>query len=712
MESKLIAKVTICLNKALAALVDVIRMDKTERKIRLAYDCAWVDVDKLNIFASDGHRMEVRQINVVSKSQKGLTLPIPSKQFKELCKTCDKGDKEFTFELYQEGSAQYWYGKFGEIEVKVNAIMPKYLAVLPKVDLNRITSISDKRWAILKKDLKNAVKELKKETGAKEFSVYILHICYQDKITFIIRPLDWELYDYKEKKIVAGTDNLGSVSSENSWGVKTQLISILTLNTFNLLLPSTWAKFIAWCGLGKCGLFTPLYHDEYDSDWITRDGYIKYSLNSNEEDNLLALAVLQDTDKLGDEITPVIPLEETTGKTGKEDKPKQKKDMKQLDMRQASVYCGTYKKYNSGSLEGAWINLANYSSAKEFYTKCAEIHKDEEYPEFMFQDTEHLPSEMYTEDSIYSDYWTVMEEVKTWAPEKEDAFCEFLDENGYPADSEALEEFLDSYTKQPKEGRTEQPIKGLHAEVIEGGIGIVADETKYTFMHRKEMKECGAKWNKETKQWQATDEESIKKLTDWLAGKLVIQVDERTDTKEEKFECDLQKFLNTQSECWRDYYRKKCVAAVEFTPGHYLLFEKKEIKKEFCFGYSDFGQGPTQEEATRECNSISPKYVKSRNMEFYQDMEDDIKTGAIRMWAGKEGQTNHTDHVMTERHFLAYIRDTEHYVSISRANNPDVYTKIEKCFEYAKKSFEKRIDSYLKKYGVSKIKAWTYWLDE
>ena len=387
--------------------------------------------------------------------------------------------------------------------------------------------------------------------------------------------------------------------------------------------------------------------------------------------------------------------------------------MKQLDMRQASVCCGTYKKYNSGSLEGAWINLANYSSAKEFYAKCAEVHKDEVYPEFMFQDAEHLPSEMYTEDSVYSDYWTVIEEVKTWAPEKENAFCEFLDNNGYPADNEALEEFLDSYINKPEEGHTE-PIKGLRAEIIEGGIGVVADEVKYTFIHRKEMKECGAKWNKESKQWQATDEESIKKLTDWLSGKLVIQVNERKDTKVEKYECDLQKFLDVQNEYWRNYFEKKYVAAVEFTPGHYLLFKKKEIEKKFCFGYSDFG-GPTEEEATKDSLSISTEFVKNRNMEYYTDIEETIKTGTVRIWAGKEGQNDHTDHIITEEHYLAYIdggRDSECYISISKKNNPDIYSKIEKCLEYAKESFEKRIDSYLKKYGVSKIKAWTYWMDE
>lgn len=33
----------------------------------------------------------------------------------------------------------------------------------------------------------------------------------------------------------------------------------------------------------------------------------------------------------------------------------------------ASVYVGTYAKYNNGSLSGAWLNLSDYSDKEEFY---------------------------------------------------------------------------------------------------------------------------------------------------------------------------------------------------------------------------------------------------------------------------------------------------------------------------------------------------------
>jgi hypothetical protein len=389
--------------------------------------------------------------------------------------------------------------------------------------------------------------------------------------------------------------------------------------------------------------------------------------------------------------------------------------MKQLDIRRAAVYCSTYKKYNSGDLGGAWINLADYSSAKEFYTKCAEIHKEEHEPEYMFQDVEYLPVELYCEDSVYSEYWTVINEVKTWPPEKEEAYCNYLEKNGFPACCDSLEDFSDNYTENQPSSADGQ-IKGLHAVLIEGGLGIEADEAKYTFAHRKEMKMCGARWNKTAKQWQCTTADSMRKIQDWLSGKLIMQVkDNNPAAKEEKYTGDFQKFLNTQNEYWQEYFTQKYVAAVEFTPNHYLLFEKKEIEKSFCFGYSDFGQGPTQKEAIKAQSAVNAKYVKERNMESWQLIQADIDTGEIRTWAGRDGESNHTDHIMTEIHFRTYVdggRDSDRYVSINKKRDPVIYGKIEKCFTYAKNSFEKRVDSYLKRYGVSKIKTWTYWMDE
>jgi len=69
------------------------------------------------------------------------------------------------------------------------------------------------------------------------------------------------------------------------------------------------------------------------------------------------------------------------------------------------VYVGTYGKYNSGSIEGEWLELEDYSSKEEFLEACAQLHKDEHDPEFMFQDYESIPLGMISESHIDAEVW-------------------------------------------------------------------------------------------------------------------------------------------------------------------------------------------------------------------------------------------------------------------------------------------------------------------
>lgn len=74
----------------------------------------------------------------------------------------------------------------------------------------------------------------------------------------------------------------------------------------------------------------------------------------------------------------------------------------------ASVYVGTYAKYNNGDLSGEWVDLSEFSSLDEFLEKCAEIHADEEGPEFMFQDTDSDYFGMIEESSINPEIFEIL----------------------------------------------------------------------------------------------------------------------------------------------------------------------------------------------------------------------------------------------------------------------------------------------------------------
>lgn len=61
------------------------------------------------------------------------------------------------------------------------------------------------------------------------------------------------------------------------------------------------------------------------------------------------------------------------------------------------LYVGTYSKYNNGSIDGAWLDLDDFNDSAEFYEACQRLHADEADPEFMFQDFDGFPKELYSE---------------------------------------------------------------------------------------------------------------------------------------------------------------------------------------------------------------------------------------------------------------------------------------------------------------------------
>lgn len=62
---------------------------------------------------------------------------------------------------------------------------------------------------------------------------------------------------------------------------------------------------------------------------------------------------------------------------------------------------------------------------------------------------------------------------------------------------------------------TEAPAEGLQLVEIPGGVAVVGGYYD-TLRNRKQIKAHGARWNKEAKQWQATDAEAVARLREWF----------------------------------------------------------------------------------------------------------------------------------------------------------------------------------------------------
>lgn len=59
------------------------------------------------------------------------------------------------------------------------------------------------------------------------------------------------------------------------------------------------------------------------------------------------------------------------------------------------------------------------------------------------------------------------------------------------------------------------PAEGLQLVEIDGGVAVTGDE-KTTYRNRREIKAHGARWNRDARQWQATEPEAVETLRAWF----------------------------------------------------------------------------------------------------------------------------------------------------------------------------------------------------
>lgn len=119
-------------------------------------------------------------------------------------------------------------------------------------------------------------------------------------------------------------------------------------------------------------------------------------------------------------------------------KPKIRNEMKTKNT-DARLYVGTFAKYNSGSIAGKWLTLADYADRGEFLDACRELHADERDPELMFQDFEGFPRAWYDESSAPP---AILWEFLELEEEEAEAFAAYAENIGQHA---TIRNFQDAY---------------------------------------------------------------------------------------------------------------------------------------------------------------------------------------------------------------------------------------------------------------------------
>lgn len=163
-------------------------------------------------------------------------------------------------------------------------------------------------------------------------------------------------------------------------------------------------------------------------------------------------------------------------------------DYKMTDASGVGVYCGTYAKYNGGSIFGMWIDLEACSDAEEFFDVCRELHKDEDDPEFMFQDFQGFPESMYHESMGSDEIERILEYVALSDDEKElwedyvelygdtDKDVSEMRERCVASGYDSLDDFIDQQAEEMLDG---YEATCEHEYTCKGAAGIVAELRKY-----------------------------------------------------------------------------------------------------------------------------------------------------------------------------------------------------------------------------------------
>lgn len=164
---------------------------------------------------------------------------------------------------------------------------------------------------------------------------------------------------------------------------------------------------------------------------------------------------------------------------------------------------------------------------------------------------------------------------------------------------------------------------------------------------------------------------------------------------------------------WVNYYVKKADVVFEVEDG-LVEIEKPDIKTSFCFGYGQNGISSEEDSAraSRCADAVisdEGRYFKSENLSHFDNLIKELKdesnifvignaynipdsrlkrVGQLDRWHRRVDVEN-GEREMTAKERKTYLEA----VKLARAN------------------FEKRLDTYLKRYGTSKLRTWSYLVD-
>lgn len=329
-------------------------------------------------------------------------------------------------------------------------------------------------------------------------------------------------------------------------------------------------------------------------------------------------------------------------------------------MNDPKIYVGTYAKYNAGDLSGDWLSLRDFETYEDLIEACMELHSDEADPELMIQDCDDMPDGLDCMESL--------------SREEFDDIKQALQEEFAGAPAYSIIDYSDK------------------AIAVTGDTRKIAAELRALGGRFNSRLSCGPGW--------IFSARKRAEIEAFLEGSHTS-----TGTRPEKSgkgRETLEEWAKGQQD--PDYILKAYESAVRLADGVVLLDHPK-IKTEFCFR----DEGPDYEfykEFGSDKNLLQDYFIRE-NMDQNGIAEPDENTDMyIVKYAGEYRPGRVCVYFLGSPEYLNLRRED----IIRKATDEERRTYLAELGR-VRKAFRKRLDTYLKKYGVSKLHIWSYWAD-
>lgn len=168
---------------------------------------------------------------------------------------------------------------------------------------------------------------------------------------------------------------------------------------------------------------------------------------------------------------------------------------------------------------------------------------------------------------------------------------------------------------------------------------------------------------------------------------------------------------------WVEWYLKKYPYVIKID-GKIVNYEKPTIQTKFCFGYGQNGRFTDEEEDIAFSNmqkaDADTSYFLNENLKELNSKIERLKKYLDNDYKEQNFYIMHNYNgiyclTFVDRYNRNYGNELKkyNYIQLNKEQKQEMIDFLESI----KTDFEKRLNTYLKRYGLSKLKTWTYLVD-